>query len=1081
MHFLGLRLGVLSYLLAGLCAMGVSAQRLQADDLQPIAIILPEDDRPIDFAQDIRPILRGKCLACHNAKDAESDLVLETPQTIRQGGSEGPAIVPGHGLESRLMQLAAHRKEPAMPPADNEVGAKRLSPTELGRIQRWIDQGAHASGQQARHGAPIQFRPLPTAVHPILATAITDDGRYAACGRGNQLVVYRLGRGERTEVLIDPGLTSVGNRSDDHADSPPRPNNGAVPSKVGAGRKHRSDDHADSPPRPDNGAVPSKVGAGGKKSQTQAAHLDFVQSLAFDSTGELLASGGFRTVKLWRRRHAVRAFDLPLGAPSRVMAITANGQRAATARPDGPIDLWDIAKGERLRTFAGHRGEVTGLAFTADGKTLFSSGLDRVLHGWTAANGKSARYIVTPSPITAMVRLASTGQLVTGHQDNVIRIWSGTVATKTTGSERPVRELRGHGRTITALATWAQSPPRIISGSRDGTLRAWDIDHGRLIRTFLHGDVVTDVAASPDGTRFASAGKDRVVRLWDARDGRIVATLGEDWTTRAQVARLERAVAVARQRFDQRKAKLTEAKQRLQRAVEARTAAEAARAKAEQAHMEKKQQAERLAAEEKAAAGQATAATEAEKKAQAARKAAEETAKKAAAAVAQARQQIESLKKASSKHAADPAAKKAIADALAALHVVETEQQAPAAQRLASIGVELEAATKRGQQAAARAATLTKQVAAAKKALEKAAADAKLATGKAEDAAGDAARAEQGTRSAEIALGEVKAVLASREQRQAVGDRALAQQACAIERVAFSPDGRRLAIGNAQGKVLVVDGVDGDPIERFVAHDRAATALYFQADGALISSGSDGRLRRWSLPSGWQLDRTIGSVDDPRTLIGRVLSVKFSPDGSLLATGGGEPSRSGELKMWHVRDGSLAREITDAHSDTIFDVAFSEDGKYLASGAADRMVKVFRVADGQHVATFEGHTHHVLGVSWSADGKWLASGGADRVVKIWDLEARQQKRTIGGFQKEVTSVEFIGTTLQVVATSGDKTVRVYSVTDGKPIRTFPGVKAFLFSSATSGNGSRIVAGGTSGVLFVWNGSSGKSLDALGPR
>ena len=108
----------------------------------PIAITEVKHEGPVDFEKEILPIFRRNCLACHSATEAESDLVLETPQTILKGGSEGPAVVMGKGVDSLLLKMASHQKEPFMPPPDNDVKAKALTPDELGLIKLWIDQGA---------------------------------------------------------------------------------------------------------------------------------------------------------------------------------------------------------------------------------------------------------------------------------------------------------------------------------------------------------------------------------------------------------------------------------------------------------------------------------------------------------------------------------------------------------------------------------------------------------------------------------------------------------------------------------------------------------------------------------------------------------------------------------------------------------------------------------------------------------------------------------------------------------------------------------------------------------------------------
>src|SRR6187551_1131557 len=109
---------------------------------QPIAIAEVKHDGDVDFEREILPIFRRNCLACHSATEAQSDLVLESPQTILKGGSEGPAAVAGKSAESLLLKLAAKQKEPHMPPPDNDVKAKALTPEELGLIKLWLDQGA---------------------------------------------------------------------------------------------------------------------------------------------------------------------------------------------------------------------------------------------------------------------------------------------------------------------------------------------------------------------------------------------------------------------------------------------------------------------------------------------------------------------------------------------------------------------------------------------------------------------------------------------------------------------------------------------------------------------------------------------------------------------------------------------------------------------------------------------------------------------------------------------------------------------------------------------------------------------------
>jgi WD40 repeat protein len=274
--------------------------------------------------------------------------------------------------------------------------------------------------------------------------------------------------------------------------------------------------------------------------------------------------------------------------------------------------------------------------------------------------------------------------------------------------------------------------------------------------------------------------------------------------------------------------------------------------------------------------------------------------------------------------------------------------------------------------------------------------------------------------------------------------------------IAFAPDGKTAAVGRAKGGALL-----------FATEDRRLIGSIEGAATTRVASLPDGQwltcqeksLLTWNPKASWEWAQTIGKIDDPKALIDRVTALAFSPNGTVLATGSGSPSRSGELKFWRVADGSLLLEVEDAHSDTIVGLEFSPDGRYVATASTDRFSKVFQVSDGSQVAAFEGHTSHVLDVSWRADGLVLATAGADKVIKLWDFEEKRQLKTIDGYNQEITSVAFADTAETLVTSSGDKTVRF-----GK--ERFDG-KEFVYASAMSQDGQWIVAGTQDSVVRVW--------------
>ncbi|MEX0818010.1 MAG: c-type cytochrome domain-containing protein, partial [Pirellulaceae bacterium] len=308
------------------------AQRLRADDAISIAEIQHEGD--VDFEKEILPIFRRKCLACHNNTDAESDLVLETPQAILKGGFEGPAVIAGKGLESLLLKVVSKQSEPIMPPEDNDVGAQPLTPEELGLLKLWIDQGA--KGDVGGAGGPIQWQSLPPGVNPIYSIAISPDGQYAAAGRANQIFLYHVGSKREVGRLTDPSLVD---------------------------------------------AATGKQGV---------AHLDLVQSLRFSPDSELLVSGGYRNVKFWKRARNAHKLDIAgVESPVKAIAVSPDGKWLAMAEENGKVKLFEMSSGNLARSLDGHTGGAMSVAFSTDSSKLVSGGQDKSLRVWNVADGQA--------------------------------------------------------------------------------------------------------------------------------------------------------------------------------------------------------------------------------------------------------------------------------------------------------------------------------------------------------------------------------------------------------------------------------------------------------------------------------------------------------------------------------------------------------------------------------------------------------------------------------------------------------------------------------------------------------------------
>lgn len=951
----------LSRLLIALTLAGAPCLLGQTKGPLPVANL--ERTTLVDFQKEILPILKTNCIACHNESEAEGNLVAETPQTILEGGLEGPAVVPGDAEKSLLFQVAAHRVKPKMPPKKNKVGAEPLTPEELGLLKLWIDQGA--KGEVSRKSEPVEYQVLAPRVNPIYAVAMSADGQYAACGRANQIFLYHVPSGRELGRLLDPQLA--------------------------------------------NSQLYREAGA---------SHLAQVQSLAFSPDGQTIASGGYRTVKLWQRQTPQKIADYPPTAqPITALALSPDGKLSAQGQASGDIAILDLTEGKTIRTLKGHRGLVSDLAFTADGSKLYSASADKSLRTWIVEDGSPSHQIDNPAPITAIALVSDQSQMALAGEDNIIRIWPLTAE-----ATAPISELKGHSAPITSLAVVKSAGTQLISGSLDGTLRHWAVMEGKQLRQFDHGGPITAVAARPDGTRFASVSDNKIGKLWNAEDGKPLAELKGDFRLQLQSELLARSAEAAKQHVESSKRVLQQAEGDLNRKTSEIQKAIDRKARIDKELADLKTKAEKPAVD-KAAADKAVAEQNVVLQ-QATEAVAKEATPKTNNELAQAKKKLAQLEKfAETANEAHKKAQRAVA-----------RHQGWASDAIIFIPT-----------AKAAAQTATKRVAESKEALT--AAESALT-----QAEGEAAAAAKQTLESETPF----------------------------RTVAFSLDGQQLAMGGDTGKIQLYDAENGAAIETLDAHSSPVSAVAFTEANKLLSAAQT-TFSHWNLESQWKLARTIGDANDASLLTDRVTALTFSPDGTTLATGGGEPSRGGELKLWKVADGSLVREFVNPHSDSIFGLDFSPQGDRIVSGSADHFVKMFRVADGQFLEAFEGHTHHVLGVSWKFDGRRIVSCGADNSIKVWDLEAEvdKRKRQVGGHKKEVTTISFIGSSDQFLTSSADMQVSLYQAQDGRKVRDFKGATDYLYSAAASADGKSIVAGGEDSVLRVWNGADGKILYEFG--
>jgi WD40 repeat protein/serine/threonine protein kinase/tetratricopeptide (TPR) repeat protein len=285
--------------------------------------------------------------------------------------------------------------------------------------------------------------------------------------------------------------------------------------------------------------------------------------------------------------------------------------------------------------------------------------------------------------------------------------------------------------------------------------------------------------------------------------------------------------------------------------------------------------------------------------------------------------------------------------------------------------------------------------------------------------------------------------------------------------VCWGPTGDRLASAGRGGVIKIWQARTGRPLHTLRGHTSRVQCVSWSPQGDRLASAAwDETIRVWDAAACQQLLQINNSAWMPR--------VCWCPDGQRLASN----SRDGlTVKIWEAATGKELRALK-GHRGEVVGVAFSPDGKRLASAGIDGMVRTWDTDTGAPGVALRAHLHWVYEVSWSADGRRLASASQDGTVKVWDANRPQEAVVLRGHGSIARAVAWGPGGRRLASAGSDGTVRLWDADTGRPTGVLRGHEGTVFGVAWAPDGRQLASAGGDATVRLWDGQTHREIATL---
>ena len=289
-----------------------------------------------------------------------------------------------------------------------------------------------------------------------------------------------------------------------------------------------------------------------------------------------------------------------------------------------------------------------------------------------------------------------------------------------------------------------------------------------------------------------------------------------------------------------------------------------------------------------------------------------------------------------------------------------------------------------------------------------------------------------------------------------------------IYAVAITPDGKQAISGSADKTIKVWALTNGQLLHTLEGHTASIRAVAVTQDGMQVISGSeDGTIKIWDLASG-RLNRSIEGHTPA------VWSVKLTYDGKQIIS----IALDNAIRVWDLASGKLQHTLDIPKGSGLNFVLTPDEKQIITSGSADHTLKVIDLESGRLIRSLEGHSGPVSSLAITQDGKQVISGSNDRTLIVWDMASGMPLHYLIGHIQRVSAVTLTFDGQKVVSGSDDNTVKVWDITNGRQLCSQQGHSGAVHALVLTSDERHVISGSDDQTIKVWEVENGSLLHSL---